>query len=354
MSEPIRISQRDLSAPEVDEYIEIQQYLRRDVGDLQEQPWIIKVIYANWFYLAVCCMVGGLLGWMIIEPFFDDLQQDEDSVDLAGILLFPVSAGCIGLFLGASEGIMCRNPLRAVISGAVGLGVGFVGAFIALFPAGIVFAIASSVAFSLMPEDQIGMPTGIAFLVLMMGRGVAWCLASIPAGIGQGIALKERKIIINGLVGAVLGGLIGGLLFDPISVIFETDDGQANASRAVGLATIGLMVGLFVGLVEGWTKTAWLLMKKGPLAGKQFILYKDTTALGSSPKADIYLFKDDAIEPRHALIVNRGGRFEIQDCDSPDGTYVNGIPISTHILQQGDQVIVGKTVLEFSIKEKTW
>ena len=62
------------------------------------------------------------------------------------------------------------------------------------------------------------MPTGLALLVLMMGRAAAWSIAAIPAGMGQGIALRERKVIINGVVGAVLGGLVGGLLFDPISL----------------------------------------------------------------------------------------------------------------------------------------
>jgi hypothetical protein len=147
-----------------------------------------------------------------------------------------------------------------------------------------------------------------------------------------------------------LGGLVGGLLFDPISLVLTAEDGQATYSRAVGFASIGLFVGLFVGLVEGWTKTAWLQMLKGPLAGKQFILFKDTTSLGSSPKADIYLFKDDAIEPRHAQIVNRGGRFELEDNESPDGTYVNGVPVRRHVLRDGDQVVLGKTVLQFSLK----
>src|SRR4029079_1568805 len=158
-------------------------------------------------------------------------------------------------------------------------------------------------------------------------------------------------VVINGLVGAVLGGLLGGLLFDPISIVLLTPDHQATYSRMVGFATIGLFVGLFIGLVEGWTKTAWLMMRKGPLAGKQFILFKDTTVLGSSPKADIYLFKDDAIEPRHATVVNRGGRFEIEDCDTPDGTYVTGIPIKSHVLSDGDEIVLGKTVLEFSLTE---
>ena len=111
------------------------------------------------------------------------------------------------------------------------------------------------------------------------------------------------------------------------------------------------MVGLFVGIVEQWTKSAWLLMRAGPLAGKQFVIFRNPTVLGSAPKADIYLFKDEAIEPRHALIHDRGGRFEIEDMDTADGTYVNGIPVKRQILKSGDQIVLGKTVLEFALKE---
>ncbi len=153
-----------------------------------------------------------------------------------------------------------------------------------------------------------------------------------------------------GLSAAVLGGLLGGLLFDPICLLLQ-ETSRATISRGVGFTIIGLFVGLFVGLVEGWTKTAWLLMRAGPLAGKQFVLFRDTTVLGSSPKAEVYLFKDEAIEPRHALIYNRGGRFEIEDCNSRDGTYVNGVPIRRQALNHGDQVVLGKTVLEFQLKE---
>ena len=89
----------------------------------------------------------------------------------------------------------------------------------------------------------------------------------------------------------------------------------------------------------------------GPLAGKQFVLHRNPTVIGSSPKADIYLFKDEAIEPSHALIHNRGGRFEIEDQNTPDGTYVNSIPVKRQILKSGDQIVIGKMLLEFSIKE---
>ena len=351
MPEPIRITTADLERPEINDYVEMQKYLRRDGGETGDQPWVLRVIYANWFYLSMCSMLGGLAAWACLEPFYDDAASD-DELDVAGLLMFPVVSCCIGLFLGAAEGLICRNPARALRCGAVGLGVGFLGGLLAILPTGFLFLLMTEIALSLWDDPQPDtMPTGLAFLVLMMGRGAAWSIAGIPAGMGQGVALREKKIIVNGLVGGVLGGLMGGLLFDPISLVLMSDDGQATYSRAIGFASIGMFVGLFVGLVEGWTKTAWLLMRKGPLAGKQFILFKDSTVLGSSPKADVYLFKDDAIEPRHALLTNRGGRFEIEDCNTPDGTYVNGIPITRHVLHDGDQIVLGKTVLEFSVKE---
>ncbi|MDB5322469.1 MAG: hypothetical protein JWN40_4100, partial [Phycisphaerales bacterium] len=41
----------------------------------------------------------------------------------------------------------------------------------------------------------------------------------------------------------------------------------------------------------------------------------------------------------------------IEDCGTKDGTYVNGVPVTKRILQAGDQIVIGKTMLEFSLKE---
>lgn len=356
---PLRIDTKELFSPQVEEYLDVQSALQRGVEDIEPQSLFVRVVFSSWFYLAICAGLGGFCGWAILEPFLDDneLRRGEGvappaSQLAAAFLLFPTVAAFVGLFLGAAEGIMCRNARRAVISGVVGLGVGFGGGLVALIPMGVVFGTIGAIAEAFAQNQPPGqMPNGLPLLIHMMGRAAAWAIVGIPAGLGQGIALREKKVAFNGLLGGVLGGLLGGLLFDPISFVFITADGQAAASRAIGLTIVGVMVGLFVGLVEGWTKTAWLLMRKGPLAGKQFVLFKDTTVLGSSPKAEIYLFKDDAIEPRHAIIHNRGGRFELEDCETPDGTYVNGIPIKKQVLQTGDQIVMGKTVLEFSLRE---
>ncbi|NOX55785.1 MAG: FHA domain-containing protein [Planctomycetes bacterium] len=352
-NEPIRITRDDLFSPQVEEQLAFQQAMHQELGEIEPQPWIVRVVYSSWFYLAVASALGAICAWMILEPFFTDAPAaNDEGIDLVGLLMFPTVAGFIGLFLGAAEGIMCRNLSRALISGAVGLGVGFGGGLIACFGAGIIFTVMTIVAVQFWRNPQPNqMPNGFALLVFIMGRAAAWSVASIPAGLGQGIALREKKVIVNGIIGAVLGGLLGGMLFDPIAMVFTTAQGEAALSRAIGFSCIGLLVGLFVGLVEAWTKTAWLLMRKGPLSGKQFIIYRDVTVLGSSPKAEIYLFKDEAIEPRHAIIRNRGGRYEIEDCNTADGTYVNGFPITRQFLQPGDQIVLGKTVLEFILRE---
>ena len=52
------------------------------------------------------------------------------------------------------------------------------------------------------------------------------------------------------------------------------------------------------------------------------------------------------------MIHNRGGRYEIEDCGTADGTYVDGVPVKRQYLQSGQKIVIGKTVLEFTLKEK--
>lgn len=373
MSDKLRISLDDLNTSQVNDYIEIQEQLREAADPIDDQPWYIKLIYSSWLYLSLASGLGAFLAWMLLEPFYTESATEEDQTKfVVGIILFPVVSGFAGLFLGMAEGIMCRNPSRAAFNGLISFVVGFFGSLILICPVNILFAIFMVAAVSISGEMAEG-PSGLGFVVLIMGRGIAWAIIAVLAGIGQGAAQQERKIIYNGMLGGVLGGFTGGLLFDPINfggMALITYFGLENLSsqlylewllgdlsiegslsRGVGFVVIGLSVGLFIGLVEGWTKTAWLLMRRGPLAGKQFILHRDVTVLGSSPKAGIYLFKDMDIEPKHAIIYNRGGRFEIEDCMTAAGTFVNGQRVQgRRYIQKGDQIELGKTVLEFDLK----
>src|SRR5262249_34259005 len=159
--------------------------------------------------LSIAAGLGALCGWAILEPFFQEGAAREGGFAIVNLLIFPIVAGSLGLFLGAVEGIMCRNLSRAAICAVVGLGIGFGGGLISIFIAGFIFSLMVGVAIQFWKNPQPGArPDGFAMLILMMGRAAAWAVAAIPAGIGQGIALREKKVILNGLLGAVLGGLL--------------------------------------------------------------------------------------------------------------------------------------------------
>ncbi len=64
--------------------------------------------------------------------------------------------------------------------------------------------------------------------------------------------------------------------------------------------------------MESALKDRWLYVTAGPLAGKQFILYKSETSIGSRQESDIYLFKDANILPRHAVIQINGARVQLR------------------------------------------
>ena len=61
------------------------------------------------------------------------------------------------------------------------------------------------------------------------------------------------------------------------------------------LVAIGVVTALATALVENAAKTGWLRVLTGLIAGKQFILYRNPTYVGSSPDCEIYLFKDKLV-----------------------------------------------------------
>jgi hypothetical protein len=178
-------------------------------------------------------------------------------------------------------------------------------------------------------------------------RSVSWGIVGLLLGLAQGLAMGSGKKIRNGLIGGFAGGLAGGLLFDVIGMAVHAD----WLSRLVALCVIGGLMGLMIGLVENLLKDAWLLVTSGPLSGKQFVLYKNPTIFGSSPKADLYLFKDPDIAPCHAAIHITPQGHVLADAGAPAGVSVNGMRITQHKLRPGDNVQMGRYI--FAYAEKT-
>ncbi len=177
-------------------------------------------------------------------------------------------------------------------------------------------------------------------------RTLCWAFVGTLIALGQGVATRSGKKARNAALGGLIGGLIGGLLFDPLSIALQS----GWASRLVAIGIIGMSTGVMIGLVENILKDAWLQVVSGPLTGKQFVIYRNPTTIGSSPKCDIYLFKDPAIEPQHMAITNDGHSYLVQDTGGPAGTLVNGRRVVGQRLKSGDRIQVGGTTFLYSEK----
>lgn len=281
-------------------------------------------------------------------PSLIGLSSLRMQAQIFGFLLLPVVAAFIGLLVGAVEGIVCRTYARAAWCGAIGLVCGLVGGCISTFGAGIIFSLLGTLV-SGDPTQSAGL-----FLFHMFRRGLAWTIAGMAMGLGQGFALKSSKLKLNGFIGGMVGALVGGLLFDPINLLITGRDPFAGAelSRAIGLTAIGLAVGLLIGLTDLLTRDAWLKVLEGPLQGKEFSFDRTPIRIGSSPKNEIYLFKDPDVEPLHAQINKMRDTFEIEDTSGSAGTLVNGQRITRHRLKDGDRIRVGKSEFAYSAREK--
>lgn len=274
------------------------------------------------------------------------LHQLQSRKAAAGLLLFPLVAGFIGLFIGAADGIVCRLPRRAFICGAVGLFVGFVGGFVFSLIAGIIYSPLNHLALNLSDTGAGLSPLGFAIQVI--GRSLAWCLAGAAMGLGQGIALRSKRLLLYGLLGGIVGGLLGGLLFDPIDMILLGPDKPSAAwSRFAGFAVIGLSVGAMIGIVELLARDAWLRMTQGPLTGKEFLIFKDVMNIGSSPRSDIYLFNDPLVAEQHAMIRALGDECEVEARQAASPVLLNNRAITRARLRHGDNVTIGRTSFVF-------
>jgi hypothetical protein len=274
------------------------------------------------------------------------LHQLASRDSAAGLLMFPLVAGFIGLFIGAADGLVCRLARRACLCGAIGLLVGFIGGFIFSLVAGAVYAPLNHFAMTLTHAGSGLSPLG--FLIQVIGRSLAWCLAGAAMGLGQGIALRSKRLLLYGLLGGIVGGLLGGLLFDPIDVILlGPDKPSAMWSRLIGFAVIGLSVGGMIGVVELLARDAWLRMTQGPLTGKEFLIFKDVMNVGSSPRSDIYLFNDPQVAEQHAIIRAIGDECEVEARQSANPVLLNNRSVTRARLRHGDNVTIGRTSFVF-------
>lgn len=291
-----------------------------------------NVLLEGWFYLGAAGLLGAIAAWGICEPHF----VDGGSQRWGNIWLLPaiVTLMCVGF--GVSESIVERSAKKAVFRTLIALPLGVLFGFVFDVFANLIYNIGLGIAYELGVKNTHNP-------VWWIVRGIAWAVFGAAGGAVYGIVGQSGKKAKYGILGGMIGAGIGGLVFDPISFPFST----GALSRAVGFSIFGAATGAAMGIVESALKNRWLYVSGGPLAGKQFILYKPLTRVGSDQNCDIYLFKDKSILPDHAVLEARGSKVQLR----ASGTvYVAGQPTQMRVLQDDDLIQIGR--YSFRYKEK--
>lgn len=241
------------------------------------------------------------------------------------------------LLLAVAEPMMTRNYRGVVLNGAVGIGLSLVGAaVIGLFINKIYHLLG-------------GGTLEASFIHQMVARAVVWAVFGMFITIAPAVVMKSRKKLIIGLIGGALGGFLGGLLFDPVDILLNS----AALSRLLAFIAIGFLAGMSTGLIESAVKTGWLKVTGGVITGKQFIIYRNPTFLGSSPACEIYLFKDPLVSDHHAAIHATRHGYELEDLNDESSTYVNGDLIERVALRAGDEIQIGSSTFCFQERKQT-
>jgi pSer/pThr/pTyr-binding forkhead associated (FHA) protein len=107
---------------------------------------------------------------------------------------------------------------------------------------------------------------------------------------------------------------------------------------------------------------ARLVIERGGRIGKEFVVAGGETNIGRWDAdggifPDVDLDQDDPeakVSRRHARIIRENGQYYIEDLGSTNGTFINRgrrlLPGNRHPLNNGDEIIVGKTFLKFVVE----
>jgi hypothetical protein len=92
--------------------------------------------------------------------------------------------------------------------------------------------------------------------------------------------------------------------------------------------------------------SALLVVQRGESAGSRFLLNTESSTVGRHAGSDIFL-DDISVSRRHAVFERTPRGTVVRDSGSLNGTYVNRDLVDELLLQDGDEVQIGKFRLVF-------
>jgi hypothetical protein len=249
---------------------------------------------------------------------------------LAFLAVLGAAAGALmGGFFGAAEGITsrirARIPNGIILGAAVGLAggaAGFLAGQAALWLIGGLFLLSSS---------------DFQWVVLPVSRAIGWGVLGVFVGAGEGFRAASPKKIGVGVLGGLAGGLAGGFVLEYSRLLFPS----MAFSRLIGLVILGLLVGLFYGLIEQGMAFGVLRILTGALKGKEFLINQRKMRIGRARRNEVALPAYEELADFQAQLRVKAGEVVLINVEPKIPILVNETKIQEKKLRLGDVIKIG-------------
>jgi pSer/pThr/pTyr-binding forkhead associated (FHA) protein len=299
-------------------------------------------------FMALAGLVGGALGWLPVELVSHGhtiTQVESIWTQIAGVVSMALFWGLVGGLIVGVQGKSLKLTPAVTRRFLIGLAVCFLIGLPAVYYSNVVFTM-------ILSAGGWGTNQAGSEIYLRFARVIGWVLMGLICGAGVGLAsgsLKDlaasARNIAKGAIGGWVGGFVGGIAFDIIGA-----NTNGLFARLFGLCSLGLAVGLMIGLVRELTKSAWLNVEAGRLRGRSFNIDRAVATLGRAEENVVGLFGDSGVQPRHAAIERHGNGYMLKNLAVQQGVLLNGKRIEAAELHEGDRIKISDYELSFHLK----
>ncbi|MHB1033283.1 MAG: hypothetical protein ACYC35_22775 [Pirellulales bacterium] len=186
-------------------------------------------------------------------------------------------------------------------------------------------------------------PAPVSGLASLVARILGWAIFGALLGCAEGLTRRSAASLRNAAIGGAIGGAVGGLVFAVLIAIGLGD----IPGRFLGMVILGACIGLWIVVIER-ALSAVLAVRSGRFEGREIFLDKPEMRLGRNDSLEIFLGGDAEIAAHHATVRKEGASHVL--VQEAGQVSVNGAPVTRHVLQDGDALLLGKTRLVYKRK----